>query len=388
MSNKSIKLFFAGDFCSKPSASLITVSEELKDLIKSCDLKVVNFEVPLRPKIELPQIGYERFYQNEDVPGFLKELGFNLFSIATNHTFDWGVEGYLLTKSTLGNDVLGAGTEEEAYSYKVFEKDGIKIGIIALCYASRFGVFDDVSSQKEYGCAYVNDLRVNHLIKNVKGQVDYLLIMVHDGIEYIDIPLPEIRSRYKDFIEYGADAVIGTHPHCPQGWEEYKGKPIFYSIGNFFFNSKDDPSYRAWNRPHWYDGLVLSFTIDKSGLKYEVINTKNEDNVHIRIDHDPQRNNYNDYLCGLLKDELKYQERLAVHLDSLWFNQELFVIDGIIHKSNLLRIWKHLLKQTWKIIIGKYEQNDSSIIMLLKNDSRRNVVRRYLEIKLQDKYKK
>ena len=49
-----IRIFFAGDFCSKPSTSRITVSDELKDLIQSCDLKVVNFEVSLKPEVKLP----------------------------------------------------------------------------------------------------------------------------------------------------------------------------------------------------------------------------------------------------------------------------------------------------------------------------------------------
>ena len=74
----SIRLFFAGDFCSKPTTSFITVSDELKVLIQSCDLRVVNFEVPLKPDIDLPPQRYERFWQHDDVPDFLRGLGFNL----------------------------------------------------------------------------------------------------------------------------------------------------------------------------------------------------------------------------------------------------------------------------------------------------------------------
>ena len=98
---KNIKIFFAGDFCSKPSTSVITVSDELRQLIQSCDVKVVNFEVPLKPDVSLPPQRYERFWQNDDVPDFLRGLGFNLFSIANNHAFDWGDEGFKKTKATL-----------------------------------------------------------------------------------------------------------------------------------------------------------------------------------------------------------------------------------------------------------------------------------------------
>ena len=69
--NDIVNLFFAGDFCSKPSTTNINVSNELRDIIQSCEIKVVNFEVPLKPDITLPPQRYERYWQNDDVPGFL-----------------------------------------------------------------------------------------------------------------------------------------------------------------------------------------------------------------------------------------------------------------------------------------------------------------------------
>ena len=116
--NNIVNLFFAGDFCSKPSTANINVSNELRDTIQSCEIKVVNFEVPLKPDITLPPQQYERFWQSDDVPDFLKDLGFNLFSIANNHAFDWGVEGFKKTKAALGEASFGAGTYDEAYRIK------------------------------------------------------------------------------------------------------------------------------------------------------------------------------------------------------------------------------------------------------------------------------
>ena len=92
--DKQIKIFFAGDFCSKPPTSKIIVSDELESLIQSCDLKVVNFEVPLKPDVKIPPQGRERFFQNDDAPNFLRSLGFNVFSLANNHAFDWDEEGF------------------------------------------------------------------------------------------------------------------------------------------------------------------------------------------------------------------------------------------------------------------------------------------------------
>ena len=113
-----MRLFFAGDFCSKPSTSFITPSDELKSILSSCDCRIVNFEVPLKPDIELPPRKDERFFQSDDAPQFLCDLGFDLFSIANNHAFDWGEDGFRKTKATLGEASFGAGTYEEAYQVK------------------------------------------------------------------------------------------------------------------------------------------------------------------------------------------------------------------------------------------------------------------------------
>ena len=186
-----VKIFFAGDFCSKPSTSLINVSEELKSLIRSCDLKVVNFEVPLKPEIELPKRAGERFFQNDDAPTFLRDLGFGLFAIANNHAFDWGDEGYKKTKAALGDASFGAGTYEEAYSVKEVEVDGVKIGFLALSYAVYTWPLQDTDEREGLGCAYINDLKVNHVIVEAKKKLDYLFVLPHDGIEYVDVPMPE-----------------------------------------------------------------------------------------------------------------------------------------------------------------------------------------------------
>ena len=303
---KNVTLFFAGDFCSTPSTKLLSVSEELKKLIQSCDLKIVNFEVPLKPNISLPPQRYKRFWQNDDAPVFLRELGFNLFSLANNHVFDWGEEGFKKTKAVLGTDAFGSGYYNEAYDVKICEISGVKIGFLALTYAAYTGVFDDVLHHEGLGCAYINDLRVNHDIIEAKKQVDYLFVLPHDGIEYIDVPLPEVMARYRDFIDYGADAVIGSHPHCPQGWEEYNGKPIFYSLGNFFFNCNEDTIYRE-GTPYWYEGICVKMELNDMQIRYKVINTKNN-YVSLWVDNSEKRNEHNQLVCKYLQNNTLYLE--------------------------------------------------------------------------------
>lgn len=373
-----IKLFFAGDFCAKPSTSLITVSDELKTLIQSCDLKIINFEVPLKPDVTLPAQQYERFWQHDDVPVFLRSIGFNLFPMANNHAFDWGEAGYYKTKAALGDQSFGVGTYDEAYRIKVCEVNGLKVGFMALSYAAYTGVFDDVLQHDGLGCAYIHDLRVNHDIVEAKRYVDYLFILPHDGVEYIDAPMPETIARYRDFIDWGADGVIGCHPHCPQGWEDYKGRPIFYSLGNFFFNSKDDTLYRAWNRPHWYEGMCVEMTIDNNRVNYRIINTRNIDNVSLVLDNTRERDAHNEEICSYLKDDRKYRDFLSFQCKKLAEHQELPIIDGTFHAKSLKSSTKRLVKSWLKVFMKKDVNNDFPLRTLLRNDTRKNVLLRGL----------
>lgn len=373
-SNSSVKVFFAGDFCSKPSTSRITVSDDLRSLIQSCDIKVVNFEVPLKPEIELPPQRRERFFQHDDVPIFLRNLGFNLFSIANNHAFDWGEEGFKKTKAVLGEDAFGAGTYDEAYHVKVVEVKGLKFGFLGLSFAAYTGVFNDITNHDGLGCAYINDLKVNHVIIEAKKRLDYLFVLPHDGIEYIDIPMPETIARYRDFIDYGADGVIAAHPHCPQGWETYKGKPIFYSLGNFLFNSKEGYDYRAWNRPHWYEGLCVIITIENGNTVWDVLNTRNVDNVAIEIDHNDGREKHNRSICHYLSDKEQYGKCLKSVCKRLG-EKEVLIVDETFHLSNLKTCTK-ILFGYWLAKIKKKKDltNDYRLQRLLTHDARRNLL--------------
>ena len=372
MMNK-IRLFFAGDICSKPSAASISVSDELKGLIGSCDVKVINFEVPLKPEGAAAPKGRERFFQHDDVPDFLRRLGFNVFSLANNHMFDWGDAGFRKTKEALGEGAFGAGTYEEAYTPLVVEVNGLKIGFLALSFAAYTGVFDDVTSHEGLGCAYLNDLRVNHDIMEARKQVDYLFVLPHDGIEYIDIPMPETMARYRDFIDYGADGVFGTHPHCPQGWEEYKGKPIFYSLGNFLFNSKEGYDYRATDKPHWYEGLGVVMTIQDGRLSWETVNTRNTGNTGIIIDPEEERNLHNETLCRYIGDKALYSNYLKNICKELGA-KEMSIVDLTFHSRTLKACTRQLLHHWGEKIRKKDFTNDYALQRLLTHDARRHLL--------------
>ena len=107
--------------------------------------------------------------------------------------------------------------------------------------------------------------------------------MAHAGVENINIPIPEWRDIYKSFVDFGADVIIGTHPHVPQGWETYNDKPIFYSLGNFCFQKKN-----VNVQSYWYDSLCVILTLDDNlKLNYDVKNISYRNNL-ISIEDDPK----------------------------------------------------------------------------------------------------
>ena len=376
--NNNVSIFFAGDFCSKPSTSLISVDENLKSIIKESDISIVNFEVPLKPEnTELPKVSYERFYQNDDVPSFLKSLGFNLFSVANNHLLDWGNEGYKKTTNELNDCYFGAGTYDDAYKVKVQEINGLKIGFLAVCYAARGGVFDDIYETEGLSCAYMNDLKVNHIIIEAKKNLDYLFILPHAGIEYTDAPIPELIARYKDYIDYGADGVIASHPHCPQGWDVYKDKPIFYSLGNFFFNSKNTPDYVA-KCPHWYEGLCVKLKLLNGKISFEVINTRNIKNRQIVIDNSVETVNHNRYVCDLIKNKEKYDSYLKKLL-----SRRFITIKGLFPSfGNLYSILKFIY-----IYLFRNSENRLNIFTYdkTKDDDERSLSLRFMKMSIKNK---
>ncbi len=235
-----IKLFFCGDIVNRQPIDNSLIDEKLLEVIKAHDIKCCNFEAPI---VQNPSEGKSNkigptVYQTEETAKSLIEAGFNLFSIANNHIMDYGKEGL---KNTLecfkGNNVIGAGmSKEEAYKIYRYEKENIKISFLSIAENG----FGSCTMKSDYGYAWMQDSSVEEIIKKEKDNTDFLIINCHAGAEMFSYPLPEIKELYKKFIDWGADIIIGHHPHVIQGYENYKEGTIFYSLGNFIFDTMQE----------------------------------------------------------------------------------------------------------------------------------------------------
>jgi hypothetical protein len=240
----TITLFVAGDVVNKRHPDGLICAAPLAARIQAADYAVCNFEAPVQSTGE-PQVksGPHHWQEIGTLSG-LKRQGFDCVLLANNHMLDFGATGLhrtLQEAERQGLDSLGAGLDAgSAYAPLLRTIGGIKLGMVNACEA-QFGVLDYFQRPSGAGYAWINSRRIDETIARLRSACDFVLVFVHAGLENYAIPQKECRERYKQLCDVGADVVIGTHPHVPQGYERYGEKLIFYSLGNFYFDSKKYP---------------------------------------------------------------------------------------------------------------------------------------------------
>lgn len=170
----------------------------------------------------------------------LQYAGFDILSLTNNHSLDYtrsALEDSMRRLDKAGIEYVGAGlNREEAFSFKIIKKKGVKIAFLAY---SNFGSENYKAKENKSGIAYIdqnNLYRIEDDIKKAKKAADIVVVSIHAGVEYESIPSSSQKEFSKKAIENGADIVAGHHPHVIQPYEKYKDGWIFYSLGNFLFD--------------------------------------------------------------------------------------------------------------------------------------------------------
>lgn len=341
-----IKIFVSGDVVNSKNSDGDICSPEIKDIIKKCDYAVCNFEAPIiRGHKPQPKVGPHLTQKEETIIG-LKDQGFKLLLMANNHIMDYGREGLLYTITEIekcGLDRIGADLSiEKAYKPIIKTINGIKIGIINASEA-QFGVYDYYRNDDEAGYAWINDPKIDINILNLKKICDHVIIFSHAGLEGYSIPQKEWRIRYKHLCDLGADIIIGSHPHVPQGYEIYNKSIIFYSLGNFYFDYFDNSDQ---NNSSY--SVIIKIDQDK-GISFDLIHhhikknkvelSSGKDSIDIDSLNHQLNNNYDSCheLMSLNEYENGIRRKLIYSLLPLPY-------DGSI-KGSIYKILKKLLKK-------------------------------------------
>ena len=208
--------------------------EKIKPIVSKYDLKYYNQETVLGG-VELGLSNYPRFNSPYEVGDAFIDAGFNLVSLATNHTMDKGEQGVLNSLSYWGKqqNILTAG------SYKSFEDRDRKVikEINGIKYAFFSYTTWTNGLETPTGKEYLNNVYNEELAKNdierVKDEVDIIIVAMHWGTEYskgISDSQVEIANYLSSL---GVDIIIGSHPHVVEPIEFIGKTMVIYSLGNF-----------------------------------------------------------------------------------------------------------------------------------------------------------
>lgn len=188
------------------------------DLLELGDVGFCNLECVLSGEARPKSKGFV-FKADPTFAHTLRQVGFDLVSVANNHTLDCGIDGLEETIRMLAgtgiSPILGEPTIKEIH--------GVKIGLLG------FNLVDGCKSSGSMICA----------VEELDKASDIVILSLHWGIEYVLSPSTEQLKLAHQLVDAGVDLILGHHPHRIQGIGSYRHGVIAYSLGNFVFDQRD-----------------------------------------------------------------------------------------------------------------------------------------------------
>lgn len=241
---KDIKVLICGDFAPLTlDGSMmnpeINYLESFQSYTRSSDYSIVNYESPIVNGDAFPILkSGPSIHSTKEWAVYLSRVGFDCVSLANNHFRDfgqYGVEGTITECHNSGLDLVGGGKSiNEARRVLYKELNNQIIAVISACEQEY-----SIATNEHGGSNPLDLINMQEDISLARKKADFVIVILHGGIEGYQYPTPRMKRWYQHFVDLGADAVINHHQHCINGYEVYKGKPIFYGLGNFFFPGGD-----------------------------------------------------------------------------------------------------------------------------------------------------
>lgn len=250
------------------------IDPEVRDFLSSADHTVINYESPITA---CRQTKKRRLSHRSDpkVLDFIKDNIHNpIISLANNHMMDFksiGIIDSVTNVGAFGMPYIGAGrTLDEASKCLIVGNKDIKIGIIAIQYKGY-----KIREEGRYAGPFSedHDRFLKKRIEEVRTKVDWIVLVYHGGDEFLYAPMPYIRKLLKKYLDWGCDVIVAHHPHVVQGYEYFGKKAIFYSLGNFIFDTDYQRTQEGTEK-----GMTLKLTFTKDGFSF--------DNMPIFIDRE------------------------------------------------------------------------------------------------------
>ena len=218
------------------------ISLELLEMMKAADVMCLNNEFTYSNRGEPLSGKAYTFRANPERVDILHEMGVDMVQLNNNHVYDYGKVALLDTLDTLENagiEYFGAGHNlEEAMDAVYVTLDDKVVAFVGASRAEKNKMTPQATDTKPGILRCYDTELFLESIRRADEKADFVIAVVHWGTEY-SYDLEDVQlTTGKEYLDAGADAIIGGHSHCLQGMEYYDGKPIVYSLGNYWFNSK------------------------------------------------------------------------------------------------------------------------------------------------------
>lgn len=240
-----------------------------KELLNDYDIKYYNQETIFDDTESYG--GYPRFNTPSDFGKSMIEAGFNVVSLATNHSMDRGKDSAIRStnwwkeqKNVLTNGM--ATSEEMRTDYQIKESNGITYTMLSYTYGTNGLGTTEIKNEPYLVNVYSEEL-VKKDIEAVRDKVDILIVAMHWGNEYQQNASETQRKQAQYLASLDVDIILGTHSHCIQPWEKIDDTVVFYSFGNFISNQMG--AEQALVRKVGVIGMFATLDITK------VVDTKN-----------------------------------------------------------------------------------------------------------------
>lgn len=250
------------------------LSEEICAFLESADHVIANVEGPLvRNRKNTAQHGAAQLLHtmDPDVTKVLQRMHADIWNICNNHIMDAGEEGLACTireAQKLGVQTIGAGMNIEKARRPLILDEAGGIGMFGVGYQRGCRP----AGEEKGGCLSWSSMdEIQKSIHEIKEKCRWCIVVAHGGEEFTALPSPYTRERYLKYLEMGADIVVCHHPHVPMNYELVGDKAIFYSLGNFIF----DTDYQR-SQYHTDVGLLLKLRFSKEAFTFEPFGVKIE----------------------------------------------------------------------------------------------------------------
>ena len=243
------------------------LADDVRDVFGRCDLVVGNLEFTL-PGDGSHVESEPRLIATTAQIAAVKSAGFDIVSLANNHTFDCYDAGFQNTARAVEDACIlhfGAGMNvDQAKAAVVVERNSMRLAFVGAVDASSGP--SQFAAEGKSGVAPLDIERLVERIGQLRSQVDHVVVTVHWGQERFFLPSPVHIEQAHRLVDAGASIVLGHHPHVVQGFEVYCGAPIIYSLGNFL---ADEVHFTSGGVIRWRGvercGCILVVTLNKEG---------------------------------------------------------------------------------------------------------------------------